>query len=424
MMYTVSRSIFFTLFSLMLLSVSAPAVAPGAFIIQQYDEERPTHTVEPGETLFAISRMYEVEVSQLREWNELESDNLRPGQRLFVGPEDSGDEASAETSQEFLYHTVQQGETLFALSRRYEAEPAQIMEWNDMEDASLQIGQQLIVGLAGGQTSESPAAEEAEEEENITAIPPPEDSTGRRDETAAYALEEDSPSYQYYEVKAGDTLSGISRQFGMPLGQLREMNELQNDALSIGQRLVVGQQETTSGLTGLQVESTAQGRFYTYEVKQDDDIERLMEQHQMDALDFEVLNPGLPAAAVTAGQQIILLAPPTSARPNPYLQRGTGAPAGQGENLMRATVYSQSERGKTTTTGELYNPDDLTAAHPSLPLGSVVFVGNASLPRGIFVLINDRTSDSRLKLSQKAFEHLELARSEAAEVLVLTRLDQ
>lgn len=368
--------------------------------------------------------MYDVDVSALREWNKLDSDALQPGMELFVGPEED-EAADADEGDAFVYHVVQQGETLFGLSRRFGVETSQIMEWNEMETPALQIGQRLIVGTAGETEASQAVAEEAEAEteQDRAAIPP----TGQQQEdpdSAAYAIEDDALEYKYYEVRSGDTLSSIARRFGMPLSRLRQMNELDGDALSIGQRLIVGQQEISSGITALEVESTAQGRFHTHEIQESDNINELLEQLMMDSIDFEVLNPGLSPASVSTGQQVVLLSPPTISRTNPYVREARqAAPNGDG-NLMRATVYAAHERGRTTTTGELYNPDDLTAAHPSLPLGSVVFVENAALDRGIYVLINDRTSDSRLKLSHRAFEHLELSRSQTAEVLVHRNLDQ
>lgn len=43
-----------------------------------------THTVSPGETLYAISRTYGVSVDQLRRWNSLTSDDLKASQVLYV----------------------------------------------------------------------------------------------------------------------------------------------------------------------------------------------------------------------------------------------------------------------------------------------------------------------------------------------------
>jgi LysM repeat protein len=414
MMLSFFRKLTFNLLFAGILFLSAPSPSSAA-LMQEFNDDRPTHTVEAGETLFAISRMYEVGVGELREWNELESDNLRPGMQLYVGPEEQPGSEEA-----FIYHEVKQGETLFGLSRRYDTDVAQLIEWNELDEASIKVGQQLIVGK-GDSNAEEP--DDGEPEQDVVAIPAPDDAGRTEQGGPAYALEEDAPVFTYYEVKSGDTLSAIARAFGMPLNQLREVNELDSDMISVGQRLIVGQQEPRSGIAGLEVESTAQGRFYTYEFKQDDDLEKLLQQHQMDTLDFEVLNPGLPPSAVGSGQQLVLLAPPVVAHRNPYVMNTSRSAVSDSETLMRATVYTSRERGRTTTTGELYNPDDLTAAHPSLPLGNVVFVENAANSRGVFVLINDRTSDSRLKLSQKAFEQLQLADSETPEVLVQPRLD-
>jgi LysM repeat protein len=42
------------------------------------------HTVQPKETLFAISRKYEVSVDDIIKWNELQSNDLRTGQQLRI----------------------------------------------------------------------------------------------------------------------------------------------------------------------------------------------------------------------------------------------------------------------------------------------------------------------------------------------------
>ncbi|MFN8244056.1 MAG: LysM peptidoglycan-binding domain-containing protein [Ferruginibacter sp.] len=43
------------------------------------------HTVAPGEGLYAIARRYNVSVSELRNWNHLQTDELKPGQQLIIG---------------------------------------------------------------------------------------------------------------------------------------------------------------------------------------------------------------------------------------------------------------------------------------------------------------------------------------------------
>ena len=55
-----------------------------------------------------------------------------------------------------------------------------------------------------------------------------------------------------------------------------------------------------------------------------------------------------------------------------------------------ASWYGSYFQGKATASGEPYNMYDLTAAHPSLPLGSWVRVTNLNNGRAVVVRINDR----------------------------------
>src|SRR5579862_9595333 len=55
-----------------------------------------------------------------------------------------------------------------------------------------------------------------------------------------------------------------------------------------------------------------------------------------------------------------------------------------------ASWYGEYFEGRTTASGEPYNMHDLTAAHPTLPLGSWVRVTNLHNGRIVYVRINDR----------------------------------
>ena len=55
-----------------------------------------------------------------------------------------------------------------------------------------------------------------------------------------------------------------------------------------------------------------------------------------------------------------------------------------------ATFYSDSFHGKKTANGERYNKNEFTAAHRSLPLGTIVRVTNLSNGNNLLVRINDR----------------------------------
>lgn len=93
-----------------------------------------THRVRAGETLFAIARNYKVSIDSLKKWNELQSNNLNAGQSLLVKPPEN---------IRVIKHTVRPKETLFSLSKEYNVTIEQIKSWNTLTDNNLIVGQEL-----------------------------------------------------------------------------------------------------------------------------------------------------------------------------------------------------------------------------------------------------------------------------------------
>ena len=65
------------------------------------------------------------------------------------------------------------------------------------------------------------------------------------------------------------------------------------------------------------------------------------------------------------------------------------SPACAGQT-MTATWYGEELAGNRTASGEMFNPNGLTAAHRSLPFGTCLRVSNPSNGRSVAIRINDR----------------------------------
>jgi rare lipoprotein A len=79
-----------------------------------------------------------------------------------------------------------------------------------------------------------------------------------------------------------------------------------------------------------------------------------------------------------------------------------------------ASYYSDKLAGRSTASGEPYDPRALTAAHRSLPFGTVVRVLRSAPPGAVYVRINDRGPFVRgrvLDLSRAAAEALSMLRA-------------
>jgi rare lipoprotein A len=81
-------------------------------------------------------------------------------------------------------------------------------------------------------------------------------------------------------------------------------------------------------------------------------------------------------------------APNSSVRTKPEIRKQTGK--GQPYQVGTASWYGEYFVGKPTASGEDYDMYDMTAAHPTLPLGSYVRVTNMRNGRVVVVRVNDR----------------------------------
>jgi rare lipoprotein A len=119
------------------------------------------------------------------------------------------------------------------------------------------------------------------------------------------------------------------------------------------------------------------------------------------------------AVAITA----LILAPLADAADPASAPAGVSAAAGAETGL--AAVYSDRLNGRKTASGERYNRNHLTAAHKTLPFGSLVKVTNVKNQKSVTVRINDRgpTQAGRiLDLSPAAAAKIGIHRLGMAEV--------
>lgn len=108
------------------------------------------HTVRSGESLGLIAKKYGISISQLKSWNNLSSNLIKPGQKLKVSNTNKSNPtkvAALPKDGNYKYHTIKKGDTLWDLARKYNASVDQIKQWNKISNSyRLKPGQKLIVG--------------------------------------------------------------------------------------------------------------------------------------------------------------------------------------------------------------------------------------------------------------------------------------
>jgi rare lipoprotein A (peptidoglycan hydrolase) len=91
------------------------------------------------------------------------------------------------------------------------------------------------------------------------------------------------------------------------------------------------------------------------------------------------------------------------------------------EQVGEASWYGKGFQGKKTASGERFDQHDLTAAHPTLPMGTEATVTNLETGKSVEVTINDRgpTSKGRdIDLSEEAGKEIGIKKDGAASVKI------
>ena len=132
--------------------------------------------------------------------------------------------ADASIFKPINLYSVQKGDTLGTVARKYKTSTTGLMALNDLKKTSrgalprLRVGQQLQVPVVS--TAAAALASAATKKPTVTSSTP----------TSATTT---------YRVKPGDTLTGIARQFAMSVTDLKKLNQLSSDNISVGDKLTV-----------------------------------------------------------------------------------------------------------------------------------------------------------------------------------------
>jgi membrane-bound lytic murein transglycosylase D len=110
---------------------------------------RISHKVQAGETFYSISKKYEVKVQDLLRWNSMEiNDPLAVGQMLIILKPATlpiaGEKPQTEVKENV--YVVQNGDTLYGISRKFNISVSELKKLNNKETDTIKPGEKLKVG--------------------------------------------------------------------------------------------------------------------------------------------------------------------------------------------------------------------------------------------------------------------------------------
>ena len=154
---------------------------------------KPNYIVQKGDTLYSISKNNNVSIEDIIEMNNLKSNILSIGQELYIPQEEPEENLN---SNEYDIYTVQKGDSLWLISQKFNTTVPNLIDINNLTDLTIQLNQKLLI--------------------------PKQDIIENT-----------------YIVKSGDTLWSISKKYNISVDEIKAKNQLSSNLLSIGQELIL-----------------------------------------------------------------------------------------------------------------------------------------------------------------------------------------
>ncbi|SDH47573.1 membrane-bound lytic murein transglycosylase D [Flavobacterium omnivorum] len=204
------------------------------------------YKVKRGDNLTSIASKYGVSISELKKWNNLNSNALAYGKNLKISAgqpliksttaepkennsilksqmvlaaetknnkeEKVNSASSTSATEEVKPYLVQKGDNLGSIATKYDVTVADLQTWNGLTSDAVQIGASLQI--VNNELESKPES----------------------------ALNPERKDVEYIVLK-GDNLGAIASKFGASVVDLKQWNKLPNNTITIGKTLIVAKDE-------------------------------------------------------------------------------------------------------------------------------------------------------------------------------------
>lgn len=105
-----------------------------------------TYIVEKGDSMYSISKKHNLTVHELQNLNNLTSASLNVGQKLITKNSlTNSSNTSVNSAVINKLHTVEKGDTLYSISKKYNVSISELQQLNGLNDNAISIGQELQI---------------------------------------------------------------------------------------------------------------------------------------------------------------------------------------------------------------------------------------------------------------------------------------
>jgi len=267
-------------------------------VIVPEGKELVKYRVKKGDKLIDIAQLFDIRVSDLRNWNGLPyTTTIRVGQELkiYVKPEKKNYYASIDSLShreklgilfgsgegEWITHKIRRGETLSAIAYKYGVRQSDLKKWNNLRSSRIIAGKRIKIWTG---------------------------SASKYVATSSKSSHSGNRSEQTYTIKSGDTLGQIAMNFHVSTAELRKWNNLKTNKIKAGDKLVIHPKRKTVAKkksSSSEKATKATGDEIVYTVKAGDTISQIAYKFGVSSKDVMRWND-LLSTKIRIGQTIII----------------------------------------------------------------------------------------------------------------------
>jgi len=218
------------------------------------------HTVKKGQTLYSISKVYEVSVEEIIKINPDAKDGLRIDQELWIvfSIESVKVKSKPETDEDFVYHIVKKGETFYSISGIYGISIEKIKDANPELSSGLQEGAYLKIPLSFDDPEKTETKTTAAIDTTPATAPAFAIDTATATATATAAAtatatatatdtfslgttvsQTDTIDYVVHKVKKGETVFSIAKEYLLNVKDIYALNPGSENGIRKKQKLKI-----------------------------------------------------------------------------------------------------------------------------------------------------------------------------------------
>ena len=250
------------------------------------------YSVAKSEGFYSISKKFGVTQAEIQEANPQTKNGLKEGEHLLI----------PKKNTQGVMHKVQKSETLFSLKQKYGLTYDDLYEANPslktrglIEGTNIRIPQKKEL-VARRNKAEKEASEPVKNTPAPVVTKPVEKTPSTPAATPSATTTETSqrtsrPNFAAHEVKKGETLYSISKQYNVAADEIVKLNPDAKEGVKIGQILII---PPTYANTSAPVESTTKkSELKTHIVKKGETVYSISKQYGISQDALVSRNPGI-----------------------------------------------------------------------------------------------------------------------------------